>query len=230
MIHFSKLFSTAFLALCFLAVFIFSVQVLYAGSRPSYPMESSSSSGSSSKKTLRGGMGIMSFSAPTPGGVSGLKTYTSVMPAPRLDSSYPSNKPYPTNKWYTSLFTVPAGNNTTTQGKYGNRFSPSPMVAVYSMRYPYGWDNNDGIGWSDGGGFGYSLGGHSIKADSATRRIYISNALAFTVSGAKANSAIGGTSVMDIIRGSTVSLKNYSDWSVTTVLQDKDDPAKKMTT
>ncbi|MDR1695332.1 MAG: hypothetical protein LBR69_01680 [Endomicrobium sp.] len=201
-----------------LLVFVFT-QVSFSGPRPDYP--TASAAGRSS--LLRAFPG--NFTKPNPGGAASLTNYTSKMPAARLDSSFVSQTPYPTNKWYTSLFTNPVDVSNTTQSKFGNRFAVSPMVAVYSSRFPYVWDEGDG--WSDGGGYGYSLGGQSIKVD-AQGYVHVSNALAFAVQGAKTGTNTDSNA--NIIHGSSLTVKSYSDWAVTAVLQDETDPSKRMTT
>lgn len=203
----------------FLLFIFFLAHASHAGPRPGY--SAYSSAGRSTM--LRSFPG--NFTKPNPGGASVLRNYPSVMPAARLAPSFVSSTPYPTNKWHTSLLTDTTGSNATTQSRFGNRIAASPMIAVYSTRYPYVWDEGDGSGWSDGGGFGYSLGGQSIKF-SGGNNVYVSNALAIAVQGAKANN----TTDRDVIKASNILVKNYSDWSVTAVLKDTADPAKTMTT
>lgn len=160
---------------------------------------------------------------PTVPGAGNLKDYVSVMPPARLDSSFPSNTPYPTNKWYTSIFADSNNTGSATFNTYwGNRISPSPMTIVYDSGFP----------WSDfnvwGGGWGYSIGGQCIntheKDFTGQDSNNINKIMPIAVQGAL------GSGADDVIKATTTKIKSFNDWSFTAVLEHSADTTKRMTT
>ncbi|MDR1195411.1 MAG: hypothetical protein LBL00_02935 [Endomicrobium sp.] len=166
------------------------------------------------------------FTKPSPGGAASLRNYTSVMPAARLDSSFSSNSPYPTNKWYTSLFTNPLESTAQDSSRIGNRVAPTPMLLIYDTRFPYGWDEAPST-WG-GAGAGYSLGGQLISAN-GSNEMYAQNLLPLAVQGSTLQ-GVDGIDDSSVIWANEIKIKGHSDWSVTTVLEDKNNSANKMTT
>jgi endoglucanase Acf2 len=204
-------------------VFLFSAFALSveAGPRPGY---TGSSNGS---KTIMLKSFPGNFFKPSPGGAASLKNYTSVMPAARLDSSFSSLSPYPTNKWYTSLFTDPRDDTGTNASNIGNRVALTPMLMIYDSRFPYGWDSEPPSAWG-GAGLGYSLGGQLIGVNGANE-MYVQNLLPLAVQG---STITGEAGIADatVIWADKIKIKDYSDWSVTTVLEDRNNSANKVTT
>ncbi|MDR1940751.1 MAG: hypothetical protein LBQ47_00275 [Endomicrobium sp.] len=214
--------------MAFFAAVVFYSSV-YAGPRPnnSYSTNVSNAAGSNVKtKTLRGVPALSSypgdFLKPSPGGNANLTNYTSVMPPARLDSSFSSVSPYPTNKWFTSIFTDA---NDAAQNDFndffGNRISPTPMTIVYDIGFP--WSSHQTL---QGGGWGYSVGGQNIKtnaSDFGKAAVRINRIMAFSVQGAY------DVGMDDIIKAENTKLKSYNDWSFTAVLEDSSNSARKMT-
>jgi len=188
----------------------------YAGPRPNYQPAAAKSLISISPADATLGTYPGNFPMPSPGGAATLKIYNTAMPAARLDSGFTSTYPYPTNKWYTSIFTNPSDNSSPSFLDYwGNRISPTPMTIVFDSGYPWSVFNS----W--GGGWGYSVGGQILTSEAT--QIKVNSIMAFSVQGAI------GSGTDDVIKANTTTLKSYNDWSFTTVLQHNADATKRMT-
>lgn len=157
------------------------------------------------------------FPKPSPGGAASLGDYSSSMPNPRVSTDFAKPSiPYPTNKWFTSLFVPPVVDNNSFAYHYGNRVSAAPMMIVYDHTFPDTWSPPINAG------SGYMVGGHDIKKNTNNDMI-ASVVMAFAVQGAL------GTDLSNVIAADNILLKDYSDWSFTAVLQDRTDPTKKIT-
>ncbi|MCL2144678.1 MAG: glycosyl hydrolase [Endomicrobia bacterium] len=158
------------------------------------------------------------FPQPSPGGEASLRSYNNAtMPSARLDSLFTSTVPYPTNRWYTSLFVRPVDDANAFAYHYGNRVSPAPMSVVYDYTFPDTWTPPVNAGR------GYLVGGH-INQTLSANEMRANNVIAFAVQGA------WGSGANDVIIATSTMMKSYNDWSFTAVQQDQTDPSRRMTT
>ncbi|AKL98574.1 glycosyl hydrolase [Endomicrobium proavitum] len=168
---------------------------------------------------------LQAFSRPTINGAGVLETFDALLlPARLADTFTLTSKPYPTNKWYTSLFVNIAGKTsdaTILNAFYGNKISPTPMLVVYDTVFPY-----TNVAW--GNGWGYSLGGHNVGygtfgPPSGGVGVKAADILPIAVQ------AAWGSGVDDVIKANSTELKDYGDWSFTAVLTDNVNSTRKMT-
>ncbi|MDR1196234.1 MAG: T9SS type A sorting domain-containing protein [Endomicrobium sp.] len=147
------------------------------------------------------------FSAPSPGGKGRLGSYPSPLPSPRVTQKV--SFPYPTNRWFGSIFTKNANHD------YSIRMSASPWIV----------NLNTGAGGS-AAGKGYLLGYPEISFMPSPDKLHNNYEQRFV---ARISGKIQSSGNREISSSKGL-LDGYSDWSATFICRDSLDSSQEITT